>query len=163
MLCTRGSERDVVKVLDFGLVKDLGTPGDVKLTSDKAITGSPLYMAPESILAPATVGPPADSYALGCVAFWLLTGRPAFGGDNVVAICSGHIHGVAEPPSTHARSPVSPDLDALVLRCLDKNPAERPTMTAIHERLLAVADSHRVGPSGGVASAHAALPDAARR
>jgi hypothetical protein len=161
MLCTRGSDRDFVKVLDFGLVKDVTSTGDVKLTSEKSITGSPLYMAPESILAPETVGPPADSYALGCVAYLLLTGRPPFGGDNLVAVCSGHIHGVPDAPSIHAPFPVSPELDAMVLRCLDKSAAERPSMTEIHALLMAAADAHRAGPTGSTPRSDAALPDAA--
>ena len=134
MLCSRGNVRDFVKVLDFGLVKDVATTADVKLTSEKAIAGSPLYLAPESILAPETVGPATDSYALGCVAYLLLTGRPPFVGTNVVAICTGHIHGVPEAPSSLAPG-VSPELDALVLRCLSKTPAERPSMVELSELL----------------------------
>jgi serine/threonine-protein kinase len=135
MLCMRGNVGDFVKVLDFGLVKDVATTSDMKLTNEKAIAGSPLYMAPESILAPETVGPPADSYALGCVAYFLLTGKPPFGGDNLVEVCTGHIHGVPVAPSTHASSPVSLELDALVLRCLEKSPAARPSMNELGELL----------------------------
>jgi serine/threonine-protein kinase len=126
MLCTRGGVREFVKVLDFGLVKDVAAPSDVKITSERAIAGTPLYMAPESIVSPDTVGPPADVYAVGCVAYFLLTGRPPFEGDNVVGVLAAHLHGAPDAPSTHARE-VPAELDGLVLRCLDKQPEARPT------------------------------------
>jgi serine/threonine-protein kinase len=131
MLCTRGNIGDFVKVLDFGLVKDAAASADVKLSNDGSIAGTPLYMAPESIVSPEEVGPPADSYAVGCVAYFLLTGKPPFPGNNLVEVCAGHIHGVPEAPSTHAAAPVSPGLDALVLRCLDKDPTNRPGMAEL--------------------------------
>ncbi|MBX3188571.1 MAG: serine/threonine protein kinase [Labilithrix sp.] len=132
MLCTRGGVPDFVKVLDFGLVKDVAS--DVKITSERAIAGTPLYMAPESILSPETVGPGADVYALGCVAYVLLTGRPPFEGDNLVEVCAGHVHGVAEPPSAYAPD-VPPEIDGLVLRCLEKSPEARPTTREIEAAL----------------------------
>jgi eukaryotic-like serine/threonine-protein kinase len=125
MLCTRGGVRDFVKVLDFGLVKNVATT-DVKITSERSIAGTPLYMAPESILSPETVGPAADVYGVGCIAYFLLTGRTPFEGDNLVAVCAAHVHSAPEPPSTYAPE-VPPELDALVLRCLDKKPEGRPT------------------------------------
>jgi eukaryotic-like serine/threonine-protein kinase len=143
MLCTRGSVRDFVKVLDFGLVKDAAA--DVKLTNDRALAGTPLYMAPESILHPDTVGPAADSYGLGCVAFFLLTGKPPFPGDNLVQVCADHIHRAPAAPSAQAPSRVSSALDALVLRCLAKTPEERPGMTEISELLAQAVDLNRAG------------------
>jgi serine/threonine-protein kinase len=135
MLCTRGHVRDFVKVLDFGLVKDVASEADVKLTSDKAIAGTPLYLAPECIVAPEAVGPAADTYALGCVAYFLLTGRPPFDGQHLVEVCVGHLHGVVEAPSARAPRPISSELDALVLRCLAKKPEDRPLMAELSERL----------------------------
>jgi serine/threonine-protein kinase len=126
MLCTRGWARDFVKVLDFGLVKDVAAASDVKMTGERAITGTPLYMAPESIASPETVGPPADVYAVGCVTYFLLTGRAPFEGKSVVEVCAGHLHAEPRSPSSYA-SGVPADLDALVLRCLEKKPEGRPT------------------------------------
>jgi eukaryotic-like serine/threonine-protein kinase len=143
MLCTRGTVRDFVKVLDFGLVKDAAA--DVKLTNDRALAGTPLYMAPESILRPDTVGPAADSYGLGCVAFFLLTGKPPFPGDNLVQVCADHIHRAPAAPSARAHGRISSTLDALVLRCLAKTPDERPGMTDIGELLAQAADQNRAG------------------
>jgi serine/threonine-protein kinase len=148
MLCTRGNVPDFVKVLDFGLVKDASASGDVKLSNDGSIAGTPLYMAPESIVSPEAVGPPADSYALGCVAYFLLTGRPPFPGNNLVEVCAGHIHGVPEAPSTYAPSPLSPGLEALVLRCLDKDPAVRPGMAELSELLTRAVGSERAEAAG---------------
>src|SRR5690606_752523 len=81
MLCTQGGERDVVKLLDFGLVKDVQVDRQVQLTRASALTGTPQYMAPESIRAPESVDARADLYALGAVAYFLLAGRDVFGGQ----------------------------------------------------------------------------------
>jgi hypothetical protein len=148
MLCSRGNVADFVKVLDFGLVKDAAASGATKLTNDGSIAGTPLYMAPESIAAPETVGPPADSYAFGCVAYFLLTGKPPFYGTNLVEICAAHLHSVPAAPSTRAPGRVSARLDALVLRCLDKAAARRPTMAELNEHLQRALDSERAGAHG---------------
>jgi serine/threonine-protein kinase len=133
MLCTRGGVSDFVKVLDFGLVKDASA--DVKLTADtSAAMGTPLYMAPEAILAPASVAAPADVYAVGCLAYFLLTGRPPFTGKAVFEVCAGHVYATPEPPSQHADG-IPPEVDALVLRCLAKDPAQRPTTRTLANEL----------------------------
>lgn len=131
MLCTRGGVPDFVKVLDFGLVKNLSTPEDFKLTHERALAGTPLYMAPESVTSPETVGPKTDIYALGCVAFFLLVGRPPFQGSSIVEICLAHAHEAPDAPSTHASAAISPAVDALVLRCLAKDPEARPTTSEL--------------------------------
>jgi len=143
MLCSRGSARDFVKVLDFGLVKDEAASSGVKITNDGTIAGTPLYMAPESILAPETVGAAADSYGLGCVAYFLLTSKPPFHGDNLVEVCTAHIHHVPAAPSSHAPQPVSALLDGLVLRCLEKSPEARPSMNELNELLLRAMEGSR--------------------
>jgi serine/threonine-protein kinase len=83
-------------------------------------------MAPEAILAPDTVGPPADVYAVGSLAHFLLTGRPPFPGTTFFEVCGAHIHAPPPLPSTHSPAPLPPALDALVVRCLDKDPHRRP-------------------------------------
>jgi hypothetical protein len=132
-LCTRGGVRDFVKVLDFGLVKDVASAEATKITADTALAGTPRYMAPEAISAPESVGSPADVYAVGCLAFFLLTGRAPFVG-NLVEICAAHLHTAPEAPSRFAPDVVG-ELDALVLRCLAKDPARRPTTRALGEEL----------------------------
>lgn len=138
MLCKSGGVPDFVKVLDFGLVKDLKTPEDMKLTSEKVIAGTPLYMAPESINAPEDVGPKTDVYAVGCVAFFLLTGRPPFDGTSIVEVCLAQITRPAVAPSTVAPTSLSSEVDQLVLRCLEKDPQARPTIRELGETLTAL-------------------------
>jgi serine/threonine-protein kinase len=132
-LCRRGGVSDVVKVLDFGLVRELDEGGDIKgsaIAGSKVdtIVGTPLYLAPEAILTPDRVDARTDLYGLGGVAYFLLTGSAPFGGRSLVEICSHHLHTPPEPPSR--RRPVPADVDALVLRCLAKGPAERPQSAA---------------------------------
>ncbi len=139
MLCKQGGERDVVKLLDFGLVKELEVDGEIKLTGTNAITGTPQYMAPESILHPDTADARTDIYALGAVAYYLLAGRDVFNGASLVEICSQHIH--EQPKPFSARDVTIPsDLEALVLACLEKDPEKRPQSAAeLRSRLEACA------------------------
>lgn len=123
-LCHRGGIPDVVKVLDFGLVKELATEGGV--TNVDVVAGTPAYLSPEAITAPDTLGPSADIYALGAVGYFLLTGEPVFSGATVVEICGHHVHSAPEPPSRRSPLTLSDDLEAVILRCLAKKPEERP-------------------------------------
>jgi serine/threonine-protein kinase len=129
MLCTQGGEHDVVKVLDFGLVKELEVDREVKLTGPSALTGTPQYMAPESILDPDSVDVRTDIYALGTVAYYLLAGVDVFDGKSVVEVCSQHLHQAPKPLS--ARGITIPcELEAIVLACLEKDPVRRPQSAA---------------------------------
>ena len=119
-LCHRGGIPDVVKVLDFGLVKELATDGGV--TNVDVVAGTPAYLSPEAITAPDTLGPAADIYALGAVGYFLLTGEPVFGGATVVEICGHHVHSAPPPPSERTAVNLSEQLEALILRCLAKKP-----------------------------------------
>jgi serine/threonine-protein kinase len=135
MLCTQGGEHDVVKVLDFGLVKDLEVDRQVKLTNANAFTGTPQYMAPESILDPDSVDARTDLYALGTVAYYLLAGADVFDGKTTVEVCSQHLHQAPEPLSARGVT-VPAALEALVLACLSKDPKGRPESAAELRRLL---------------------------
>jgi len=136
VLCQQGGVPDVPKVVDFGLVKQLG---EVGMTQANTLTGTPLYMSPESIVAPDTMDARSDLYALGAVTFFLLTGRHVFEGESVVAVCSQHLTATPDPPSAHSERPIPEALDQLVLDCLAKEPAERPaTAHDVQERLAAV-------------------------
>lgn len=126
LLVDRGGIPDLVKVLDFGLVKDIGAGAEPGLTVADAITGTPLYVAPEAITAPETVDGRADIYALGAVAYWLLTGTDVFGGRTVVEALAHHVHSVPVSPSLRRGAPVSADLEAVILSCLAKRPGDRP-------------------------------------
>ncbi len=144
MLCTRGGIRDFVKVLDFGLVKDISTPEAPKLTREMSVAGTPLYMAPETILASGSVGPPVDIYALGGVAYFLLCGRAPFEGSSSVELWANHLHTVPEPPSRHAKLP--PEVDELIMACLAKDPSKRPTARELHTRLQNLPRGQLAGP-----------------
>lgn len=133
MLCRLGNRPDVAKVLDFGLVKELAS--DDKVTRDDVIAGTPAYLAPEAITDPSTVGPRADLYALGAVAYWLLTGRTVFSGSTVVEVLAHHLHTAPDPPSSHVDG-IPEELDRLILTCLAKQPSERPATVRALRRLL---------------------------
>jgi tRNA A-37 threonylcarbamoyl transferase component Bud32 len=144
-LCRRALEHDVVKLLDFGLVRQIassaaqaqGKGGPV--TRPDLVPGTPAYLAPEIILG-AEVDARADVYALGCVAFWLLTGRLVFSATNEAAMLVAHAHTAPASPSRFAPNAVPEALDRLVLDCLAKDPAARPqSANRLRERLSAIA------------------------
>jgi len=141
-LCHRGMEYDVVKVLDFGIVKKAVTedePAVRVLTGANDITGTPDYMAPEIAMGAASVDGRADLYALGCVAFWLLTGRPVFEEATPMAAIIAHVQRQPIPPSTTTEFEVPAALDQIVLDCLAKDPEARPANAdALSTRLAAI-------------------------
>jgi serine/threonine-protein kinase len=139
MLCKQGGEYDVVKLLDFGLVKEFVAGGDVELTAASAILGSPQYMAPESIRLPDAADARTDIYGLGAVAYFLLSGENVFDGKTTVEVCAQHLH--EQPKPFAARGVVvPPDLEALVLACLSKEPERRPGSAAEIRRRLEACD-----------------------
>ena len=123
-LCRRGGVPDFVKVLDFGLVREVKGAGDVTRSTIDAVVGTPLYMSPEAFLTPDQVDARADIYGLGCVAYHLVTGTPPFTGKNVVEIAAHHLHSMPPPPSQ--RRPVPDDLERVILSCLAKDRGDRP-------------------------------------
>jgi serine/threonine-protein kinase len=150
LVVDRGGISDLVKVVDFGLVKDVGVKARDEATSEIALTignnivGTPLYIAPETMTAPDTVDARADLYALGAVGYWLLTGTHVFDGKSIFEVCSHHLHTVPEPPSTRLQAPVSPDLETVLLACLAKRPEDRPASARdLRERLRACAAAGR--------------------
>ena len=120
-----------LKVLDFGLVKAIGGEREAQLTATHSLTGTPRYLSPEAIERPDTVDARADIYAMGAVAYYLLTGTPVFTATTLVELCMQHVKETPEPPSQRLKQPVSPDLENAILRCLAKNPADRPASAAV--------------------------------
>ena len=128
-LCREAFELDVVKILDFGLVKRFArSPGrEAHLeTRGDMVAGTPAYMAPEIALGGEDIDGRADLYGLGCVAYWLLTGQLLFDAESPVAAIAAHIERQPEPPSTRTETHVPAELDAIVLACLAKDPQHRP-------------------------------------
>jgi serine/threonine protein kinase len=126
MLNRRGGEPDVVKVLDFGLVKALDDERQMSMTQQQSLTGTPLYMSPEAIQLPNSVDARSDLYAVGAVGYYLLTGGPVFDAENVMELCQKHIEMPPIPPSERTRGEVPPALENALLACLDKSRAKRP-------------------------------------
>jgi serine/threonine-protein kinase len=122
-VATKG-DRSSVKVVDFGISKFQQREQSVELTQTGQILGTPLYMAPEQGKSTATVDARADIYSFGCIVYQMLTGRPPFVADSVYECVVMHATEDATPPSAH-RAEIGPDLDALVLRCLEKRPDDR--------------------------------------
>jgi serine/threonine-protein kinase len=134
-LCRLGLEHDWVKILDFGLVasakgctsctKD-GSKG--RLTAANTIVGTPSFMAPEMAEGRPDIDGRADIYALGCVAYWLLTGTLVFDGPDKtpMKILMDHVGTPPEPPSKRLGRPLPAALEAVLLRCLEKDPRNRP-------------------------------------
>jgi serine/threonine protein kinase len=126
MLNRRGGQPDVVKVLDFGLVKALDEQRQAGLTQQTSLTGTPLYMSPEAIEMPNSVDARSDLYAVGAVGYFLLTGQPVFDATNVVDLCQKHVAATPIPPSERIRTPIPAELESAILACLDKSRAKRP-------------------------------------
>ncbi|WP_437205140.1 serine/threonine protein kinase [Planctomicrobium sp. SH664] len=126
MLNRRGGEADVLKVLDFGLVKALNEEKQAGQSAANTLTGTPLYMAPEAIQAPASVDGRSDLYALGAVGYFLLTGKSVFEASNIVELCRQHVDVVPIPPSQRSGRPVSAELEDAIMSCLEKSRGKRP-------------------------------------
>jgi len=168
VLTERTDEPDVVKVVDFGLVKTFGR----RMTESAAsspITGTPLYMAPEAISQPDTIDGRADLYAVGAVAYFLLTGQHVFEAASTLEVCSKHMLEAPVSPSLRLGKPLPADLEAVVLGCLAKDRDLRPaSAAALRAALLACADAphgeptaarawwraHRAGQSNAPSSFH---------
>jgi len=134
MLNRRGGEGDVVKVLDFGLVKARSEEQD---KDDASMAGTPLYMSPESIQLPGSVDACSDLYAVGAVGYFLLTGHPVFEAENINQLCQLHISEPAKPPSARLGKPVPEELETAILNCLEKTRSKRPQTSRDLANLLA--------------------------
>jgi serine/threonine protein kinase len=122
MLNRRGGEPDVVKVLDFGLVKAV----DDNKQAGGEMSGTPLYMSPEAIQTPDLVDARSDLYAVGAVGYFLVTGQPPFNAQTLGDLCQQHVTAIPDPPSKRLAQPISAELEYAILACLEKNRAKRP-------------------------------------
>ncbi len=127
-VCRYGREEDFLKVLDFGLVKAQGREQEtaLDLSRDHVVGGTPAFMAPEQALGDRPVDHRADIYAAGCVAYWLVTGQRVFSGGSTMEILMHHVQSKPVRPSERTEGPVPEALDALIVACLEKDPADRP-------------------------------------
>jgi len=139
LLVDRGGMPDVVKVVDFGLVKRVEHVADdatLTVTAGNVLKGTPLYLSPEAIRNDPVVDGRSDLYALGAVGYFLITGRPVFEATSVVEIFAHHLHTQPTAPSRWAPHPVPQHLESAILQCLAKDPAERPADALTLSRIL---------------------------
>jgi eukaryotic-like serine/threonine-protein kinase len=139
--CRMGLAVDFVKVLDFGLVKAMGT-GDRQstlLTAADSTTGTPAYIAPEVIRGDRVPDHRVDIYTLGCVGYWLLTGNLVFQAPTAIQMMYQHANATPVPPSQRSELKIAPALDRAILACLAKHPEDRPQNASEVSRLLAAA------------------------
>ena len=162
MLCVYGGIPDFLKVLDFGLVKEIGDvehaaesePGghDAALSQDGSLLGTPLYMAPEGMSDPTNVDARTDLFALGAVGYFLLTGNSPFPGRTALDVFRLEREGPPPPLSTSAPNPVPEALERTLQRCLSFERRERPVSA---EELDAMLEACAVVPPWSPADARA--------
>jgi serine/threonine-protein kinase len=142
MACKVALQHDFVKVLDFGLVKPTQAEDFTHLTVEGVSAGTPGYIAPEIAMGEERIDGRADLYTLGCVAYYLLTGSLVFTETSPTAMAVAHVQKAPVPPSERTELPIAPDLEAIVLQCLAKSPADRPASArALIRRLDACVDA----------------------
>ena len=138
--CRLGLAVDFVKVLDFGLVKTVGAGREATLlTAADSTTGTPAYIAPEVIRGDRVPDHRVDIYTLGCVGYWLLTGRLVFEAPNAIQLMYQHANATPVPPSQRSELDIPPELDSLILACLAKHPEDRPQTAGEFARRLTAA------------------------
>jgi serine/threonine-protein kinase len=146
ILCERGRQADFVKVLDFGLVKDVVTPEQMQITLPEVVAGTPLYVAPERLRDPDRIDARSDIYSIGVIGFNLLTGRDTFSGRTVMEMCQHVMHSTPPRPSQHAAFDVPEALDRLIGDCLARDPADRPqSVTQMIEILDSIPEANAWG------------------
>ena len=126
MVCHYGGEYDFVKVLDFGLVKNIASAEEQTITRTLRILGTPLYMSPERLRDPADVDARADIYAVGAVAFFVISGRRMFETADDLALTSKVLNEVPPRVSALAAQAIPESLDMLIAACLEKQREDRP-------------------------------------
>jgi serine/threonine-protein kinase len=125
LLTARAGLYDMIKVLDFGLVKEVNRD-TVELTQSDGITGTPMYMSPEAVRDAATANQQSDLYSVGAVGYTLLTGLPTFQGDSSVDVCLKQLSEEPIRPCDRIGQPLPDDLQNVLMSCLRKEPQERP-------------------------------------
>ena len=136
----RGGVPDVVKLLDFGIVRPLGLDSAAEtLTTGGRLLGTPAYMSPEQIRGDATVDARSDIYSLGAVGYLLVTGRPPFARDSPILTLAAHLNDELVPPG--ALQPVPKDLENVLVRCLEKSPQRRYADVGARDEALAACEA----------------------
>jgi serine/threonine-protein kinase len=159
MICKLGLAHDFVKVLDFGLAKVIsGDAVTTQLTMEGMATGTPGYIAPEVAMGETAIDGRADVYAMGCVAYFLLTGTLVFNDPNPMSLALKHVQATPDAPSERTELPIPRDLERIVMHCLAKRPADRPSSAAAVAEALAACDIGRWTQADAEAWWHLHLP-----
>ena len=149
-LCRLGPSRDHIKLLDFGLVQHNEAVTQCgPLTEEGTTAGTPAYMAPETFVGENAVDNRSDIYALGCVAYWLAAGTLVFQTESSRAQIVEHVKTTPEPPSARTELPIPSELEAIIMKCLEKDPADRFKAREKWPRCYAKFRSPRPGTPGG--------------
>jgi tRNA A-37 threonylcarbamoyl transferase component Bud32 len=137
----RGGVPDMVKVLDFGLVRTVTSPEDpaILAADSEILVGTPNYMSPEAVENSANTDARSDLYAVGAVGYYLLTGQGVFDGETLEEICRRRLEEKPVPPTAKVGRPICPHLEAVILRCLERDPQARPQ--SAHELIALLAAS----------------------
>jgi len=131
MLAEQGGVHDVVKVLDFGLVKRMQEPDELDKTDTYSIQGTPHYLSPEAINSPGEIDARSDLYALGAVGYYLLSGRTVFEASSVFDLCMHHVQTEPTPLNEVVSERIPEDLERLILSCLSKRKEDRPASAQV--------------------------------
>ena len=121
-----GAEYDYLKVLDFGIVKDQPGHETTLLSSQGILQGTPAFIAPEVVFGEGEVDGRADLYSLACSAYWALTGQLLFRASTPAQMLLHHARTPPVPPSEISELPIPKELEAILMTCLEKDPAKRP-------------------------------------
>ncbi|MGN6644767.1 MAG: protein kinase domain-containing protein, partial [Verrucomicrobiota bacterium] len=140
-LCDRGGIPDSVKVLDFGLVREYNADTQDRSAGKEEFVGTPCFMPLEAFENSAASDPRSDIYSLGAVAYYLLTGHFVFEFESIAEIHRKHLNEAITPPSRRSANRISPELETLILRCLNSDPQLRP-QSALELRALLLATPH---------------------
>jgi serine/threonine protein kinase len=134
---TLGVEYDYLKVLDFGIVKHQPEHESTMVTMGDALQGTPAFMPPELMSDASGVDGRTDLYSLGCTAYWAVTGQLLFEASSVAQMLVHHVNTVPLPPSQVSELPIPPQLEAILMMCLEKDPARRPSSALELDSMLA--------------------------
>jgi serine/threonine-protein kinase len=156
LLTARAGMYDMIKVLDFGLVKRISdaavqkSPG-TELTTSDGITGTPMYMSPESVRDAATANEQSDLYSVGAVGYILLTGTTLFDGENSVDVCMQQLNDQPLRPCDRINEPLPEDIQNVLMSCLRKSPEERPlSADDLADSLRYCQDANRWTPADAI-------------
>ena len=166
LLCKLGLEHDFAKVLDFGLVKSqkLVDREQSALTLDGVTTGTPAYLPPEIAMGSRDIDGRADLYSLGCVAYFLLTGRLVFEESSPTALAIAHVQSPPPPMSQRSELPIPAELEAIVMQLLEKDPANRiESAQELARRLRGLKEVPLWCPDGAARWWETNLPDLSAR